>query len=79
MHRLVIAALILPLAHLGCAAEATMPPDEGENVAAERTEEGQEIKALRGTFCLPGEKVSCTLGPPPVCHCEGTSPPPKRL
>jgi hypothetical protein len=20
-------------------------------------------------FCLPGEKVVCTLGPPPVCHC----------
>jgi hypothetical protein len=21
-------------------------------------------------FCLPGEKRVCTLGPPPVCHCE---------
>jgi hypothetical protein len=21
-------------------------------------------------FCPEGEKVKCTLGPPPVCHCE---------
>ena len=24
----------------------------------------------RVPFCLPGEKRVCTLGPPPVCHCE---------
>jgi hypothetical protein len=24
----------------------------------------------RVPFCPPGEKVVCTLGPPPVCHCE---------
>ena len=24
----------------------------------------------RVPFCLPGEKVVCSLGPPPVCHCE---------
>ena len=23
----------------------------------------------RTPFCLPGEKVVCTLGPPPVCRC----------
>jgi hypothetical protein len=22
-----------------------------------------------GDFCLPGEKLHCTLGPPPVCSC----------
>jgi hypothetical protein len=32
-------------------------------------------RAARGAgglvpFCLPGEKRVCTLGPPPVCHCE---------
>lgn len=26
--------------------------------------------ARRVPFCLPGERVVCTLGPPPVCHCE---------
>jgi len=29
--------------------------------------------AISGTkvpFCLPGERKVCTLGPPPVCHCE---------
>jgi hypothetical protein len=31
-----------------------------------------------GTFCLPGEKRVCTLGPPPVCHCETASVPPAK-
>lgn len=24
----------------------------------------------RAPICPDGEKVKCTLGPPPVCHCE---------
>jgi len=24
----------------------------------------------RSSFCLPGEKVVCTLGPPPKCYCQ---------
>jgi hypothetical protein len=32
----------------------------------------------RVDFCLPGEKRVCTLGPPPVCHCESQSVPPAK-
>jgi hypothetical protein len=24
----------------------------------------------RAPICPEGEKLKCTLGPPPVCHCE---------
>lgn len=32
----------------------------------------------RVAFCLPGEKRVCTLGPPPVCHCEPATVPPVK-
>jgi hypothetical protein len=25
------------------------------------------------TYCLPGEKTVCTLGPPEVCHCVAST------
>jgi hypothetical protein len=28
------------------------------------------VAPARTPFCLPGEKVVCTLGPPPVCSCQ---------
>jgi hypothetical protein len=37
-------------------------------LAANRVAPAQSVS--RVPFCLPGEKVHCTLGPPPVCHCE---------
>ena len=81
MNKLVYVALCLPLTLLACAAETTTP-EEGENtVAPPPINEATTVKpeATRVSFCLPGEKVVCTLGPPPVCHCEATTPPVVRL
>jgi hypothetical protein len=80
MNKLVYVALCLPLSLLACAAETTTP-EEGEGVVAPPVNEATTVKpeASRGTFCLPGEKVVCTLGPPPVCHCEATTPPVIKL
>jgi hypothetical protein len=66
MQRPCLAALLLLSLHIGDA-ERTAPPDS-EGAAADIRE--TELKARAVPFCLPGEKVVCTLGPPPVCHCE---------
>jgi hypothetical protein len=39
-----------------------------DSFPANRVTPAQSVS--RVPFCLPGEKVKCTLGPPPVCHCE---------
>jgi len=46
-------------------------PEESEGLSAPGMQTGATAAALaKVPFCLPGEKVKCTLGPPPVCHCE---------
>jgi hypothetical protein len=64
MRRLICAALFVSFAHLGCSSEAPTEPTGNENA---------ELSLV--PFCLPGEKRVCTLGPPPVCHCELENPP----
>ncbi|WP_437726670.1 hypothetical protein [Sorangium sp. So ce861] len=68
MKHLLFAAFLLPLAQVGDADPATPGPSEGAV-----TEAATEIDVAAKPpvpFCLPGEKVVCTLGPPPVCRCE---------
>jgi len=82
MNKLVYVALFLPFSLLACAAETTTTPDESEGAAVPPpVNEATTVKPemSRVPFCLPGEKVVCTLGPPPVCHCEGTTPPVVKL
>jgi hypothetical protein len=69
MKRVFLFALFFSLALVGCADDAA--PEEGDDVSAEQTKTADvEVAAKKVPFCLPGEKVVCTLGPPPVCHCE---------
>jgi hypothetical protein len=58
-------ALAQPLA-----ANHTMPRESTGAVVEKTRETDSEAKPARVPFCLPGEKRVCTLGPPPVCHCE---------
>jgi hypothetical protein len=68
MKRLFFAAFLLPFALIGCADDAT--PEEGEGVAVEQPKAAEpELTPQAKPICLPGEKLSCTLGPPPVCSC----------
>ncbi|KYF46697.1 hypothetical protein BE08_08580 [Sorangium cellulosum] len=69
MKHLVFAAFLLPLTHLGGADPAAPGSSEGAVVEAV-TEIDARATKRPVPFCLPGEKVVCTLGPPPVCHCE---------
>ena len=46
----------------------TVEESEGVWVATLQTE--ADTTPARRPFCPDGEKVKCTLGPPPVCHCE---------
>ncbi|HEU4411971.1 MAG TPA: hypothetical protein VFS43_42410 [Polyangiaceae bacterium] len=69
MNRLFLSALLLPLALVGCAADAA--PDEGDDASVEPTKGAEaDVSAQAAPFCLPGEKLVCTLGPPPVCSCQ---------
>lgn len=67
---MLLAALAIPFSLAACAAETNEQPSE--EAAPEKTQETTEAigKVGGGSFCLPGEKLVCTLGPPPVCHCE---------
>lgn len=80
MKSLLLAAFLVPLALVGCAADP-MPP-EGDESAASATSEGANADENVGTtqselrfglddskYCLPGEVVKCELGPPPKCRC----------
>jgi hypothetical protein len=51
-----------------CGAPADSNESTGRNQTAE-TKSAEQERIRRTPFCLPGEKVVCTLGPPPVCHC----------
>ena len=55
-------AVARALATADTALACTMPS------VAEARPAGTQMKPV--DFCLPGEKLVCTLGPPPVCHCE---------
>lgn len=80
MKCLLLTALLVPLALVGCAADP-MPPEGDESAAAGTTEEADAAEKV-GTaqselrfglddskYCLPGEVVKCDLGPPPKCRC----------
>ncbi len=83
MHRSSFLAVLLPFALLACAVE-TAPEDKEDTAAAKvadsktetkgETAEASQSSAIQKDplppFCLPGEKRVCTLGPPPVCHCQ---------
>jgi hypothetical protein len=70
MKRLLFAALSLPLTLIGCATETT-PPDGDEGAEVVKTKESEsEPSVARVPFCLAGEVLVCTLGPPSVCHCS---------
>lgn len=75
MNRLALVAFLLPLALAACAIDPT-PPEESQAAALEPTKPAQPPTMTdRVAFCLPGETRVCTLGPPPVCHCELSKPP----
>lgn len=78
-HSLSIAVLV-GLALVGCAVDPTAPdPDEGAGASTEEVgTTTSELRALDPSkYCLPGEVVKCTLGPPPVCRCvPATTTPP---
>ncbi len=67
---------LVPLVLIGCAADP-MPTDSDESVPAlsevnanEADPQARVGRALDDSkYCLPGEVVHCTLGPPPVCSC----------
>ena len=65
-----LTALVALLTVVGCAAEPDV--DVGEEVG--ENESALTTKAPT-PFCLPGEVVKCTLGPPPVCRCVPVKPP----
>ena len=44
--------------------------DENDGAMVETTQTKDDTTPARVPFCPDGEKVKCTLGPPPVCHCE---------
>jgi hypothetical protein len=48
--------------------QGTVEENEDALVAAALAHD--ETARARVPFCPEGEKVKCTLGPPPVCHCE---------
>lgn len=76
MKRLSLLALLVPFAVMACAV-GTNPSDSGETArddASEssnisQTEDALKVKLDDSKYCLPGEVVHCTLGPPPVCTC----------
>ncbi|WP_437278374.1 hypothetical protein WME90_45360 [Sorangium sp. So ce375] len=69
MKHLFFAAFLLPVAHVGAADPATPGSSEGAVVEA-AAEIHTEVMPLAAPICLPGEKLVCTLGPPPRCRCE---------
>ena len=76
MKRLLV-SLFVPLALAACAVDPSTPdPGEGpgtenaiENVTDEVGDVQSELRLDDSKYCLPGETVKCTLGPPPVCRC----------
>lgn len=48
--------------------EVTVAEDDGAFVETTQTEDTRT--PARAPICPDGEKLKCTLGPPPVCHCE---------
>jgi hypothetical protein len=44
--------------------------EDSECAPAEMTQGAAAGAPARAPICPEGEKVQCTLGPPPVCHCE---------
>ena len=46
----------------------TVEENDGVLIATLRAE--ADIAPARAPICPDGEKLKCTLGPPPVCHCE---------
>lgn len=82
MKRSMFAALLFPLAIAGCSADATSDSSgepggaaDDQAAAAPAPVEGVATQRAAGgaldpsKYCLPGETVKCTLGPPPVCSC----------
>lgn len=67
------AFLFVSLSLVACAVEpddATTPPAEEAEPTAQVQSELRPVRGLDDTkYCLPGEEVKCTLGPPPVCKC----------
>jgi hypothetical protein len=45
-------------------------PEEQESACVEEAGAEDESANGRASFCGPGEKVKCSLGPPPKCWCE---------
>jgi hypothetical protein len=66
-----------PVVLAACAIDATEPEQSSANAIdhAQQTPHATPESPLLVSFCLPGEKRVCTLGPPPVCHCEPEKPP----
>jgi|GEM_PF-6634422 len=83
VHLLVSLAALLVGA--GCAVAPDSSGDESGGGDTATVEPGEEavsetasaysVVPTRPPFCLPGEVVRCTLGPPPVCRCVSTTPP----
>lgn len=66
--RLFSCLILCALAIGGRASTLVAALDSFAPLAANRVTPAPNVS--RVPFCLPGEKVRCTLGPPPVCHCE---------
>jgi hypothetical protein len=69
---------VVSVATMACGAAPDGSESTEEGQAADTKQSGARSSPNEriggGTpFCLPGEKVVCTLGPPPVCHCELTT------
>jgi len=61
-------AVLCPIALAAGGHEAT--PKASTPAAVVAQDEQTVSHRKPSDFCLPGEKLVCTLGPPPVCHCE---------
>jgi hypothetical protein len=69
MKRSLLLALLGSLSLFACAADST--PDEPTEKVSEAKSDLAVLDSSK--YCLPGEVVKCTLGPPPVCHCESVT------
>jgi hypothetical protein len=52
------------------ASESNVTVAENDGAFVETTETQVTGTTARAPICPEGEKLKCTLGPPPVCHCE---------
>lgn len=72
---------VVSLALAACAVDPTVDEGAERGPAQSETENTAQTQSeLRmalddSKYCLPGEEVRCTLGPPPVCKCVSKTPP----